>query len=45
VPVKNAKIEDLPQITLEELNKYDGVKDPKIYIAIKNIVFDVSKSE
>ncbi|KAM3136161.1 hypothetical protein pb186bvf_011783 [Paramecium bursaria] len=34
----------LKSITLEELHKFDGVQNTKVYVAIKNIVFDVSSS-
>ena len=36
---------NLPVITLDELSKYNGFDHPKILIALKNIVFDVSASE
>lgn len=35
----------LPVMTLGELAKYNGRDHPKILLAIKNIVFDVSQSE
>ncbi|ODV84612.1 hypothetical protein CANARDRAFT_235893 [[Candida] arabinofermentans NRRL YB-2248] len=31
-------------ITLQELSKYDGIQTPKIYIAIKSTVFDVTRN-
>lgn len=32
-------------MTLEELRLYDGKKNPKIYIGVKNIVFDCTSNE
>ncbi len=30
--------------TLEELAQYDGTKNPQVYLAVKDVVFDVSIS-
>jgi predicted heme/steroid binding protein len=30
--------------TLEELAQYDGITNPKVYLAVKDVVFDVSIS-
>lgn len=35
----------LPVMTIDELSKYDGVQNTKIFTAIKNIVFDLSASD
>jgi hypothetical protein len=32
------------EFTLDELAQYDGVKNPKVYLAVKGIILDVSKS-
>jgi len=36
--------EDLPEMTLAELTKFDGEKDPKLYLGCKNMIFDVTNS-
>eukprot|EP01017_Pseudomicrothorax_dubius_P033430 TRINITY_DN447_c0_g1_i12.p1 TRINITY_DN447_c0_g1~~TRINITY_DN447_c0_g1_i12.p1 ORF type:complete len:149 (-),score=37.44 TRINITY_DN447_c0_g1_i12:194-640(-) len=33
------------ELTIEELARYDGVKNKNIYVALKNVIFDVTKSE
>jgi predicted heme/steroid binding protein len=36
--------DSLPEVTLEEIKRNNGLNNAKTYVAIKNIVFDVSKS-
>jgi hypothetical protein len=31
-------------MTLEELAQHDGIKNPTVYIGVRNVVFDVSNS-
>lgn len=31
-------------LTYEELRNYDGVKDKKVYVALKGVIYDVSAS-
>ncbi|KAF5113263.1 hypothetical protein DV495_004542 [Geotrichum candidum] len=30
--------------TVEELAQYDGVQNPKVYVAIKGVIFDVTRN-
>ncbi|ODV60055.1 putative progesterone binding protein [Ascoidea rubescens DSM 1968] len=43
VPVKLEKPKDDP-FTSKDLLKFDGIQSDKIYVAIKRVVFDVSKN-
>lgn len=31
-------------ITYAELRKFDGISDPKLYLALKGVIYDVSSS-
>ena len=46
---KNPPVDNTGEVTrtmtLDELAQYDGVKNPNIYLAVKNQVFDVTNSE
>ncbi|KAK9467281.1 putative steroid-binding protein 3 [Lipomyces arxii] len=33
------------EFTLSELRQYDGIKNPSIYVAIRGVVFDVTKKK
>jgi membrane-associated progesterone receptor component len=32
-------------LTIQELNEYDGVKNPKVLVALKGVIYDVSSSD
>jgi len=32
-------------MTISELNIYDGVKNPKVLVALKGVIYDVSTSD
>lgn len=36
--------EELINMTIQELNQYDGIKNKKVYLACKNQIFDVTNS-
>lgn len=39
------KLQNPSLLTMQELSKFDGKKNKKVYVALKNIIFDVSSSE
>ncbi|KAL4475507.1 hypothetical protein ABPG72_013331 [Tetrahymena utriculariae] len=39
------ELDTLPTMTLQELSKFDGKQNKKVYLACKGLVFDVSESE
>ncbi|KRX01557.1 Cytochrome b5-like heme/steroid binding domain [Pseudocohnilembus persalinus] len=45
IPIQQPDESTLPYMKLKDLQKYDGLKDSKVYIAVKNIVFDCTKNE
>ena len=43
--IKKRTTPSMSLLTMSELSKFDGKKTNKIYVALKNIIFDVSNSE
>lgn len=43
----NSKVDfdTLPEYTLKDLKHFDGIKNPKVYVLIRGIVFDVTSNE
>lgn len=43
-PVEQPNIDDLPIFSYKDLSYFDGIKHPKIYVSVCDIIFDTTGS-